>query len=68
MKNKPEQNCAQCKNGYVIRMDGHILCRKFGIIEPAERCRHFVFDPLRRQPLPRVRSEGGYTEEDFSID
>ena len=48
--------CAYCTHAYAGE-DDSIICTKKGIMQSWQRCRSFVYDPLKRRPeapLPPV--------------
>lgn len=49
MKTKPnwDECCSQCELATEIMQGEYFVCRKKGVVEPGEVCRHFTFDPLK---------------------
>ena len=57
-----EKHCAYCKSGSVIN-EGQVICSRRGVVDSADHCRHFCYDPLKRVP-PRpatLRDPVSYT-------
>ncbi|MBR2731242.1 MAG: hypothetical protein IKD72_04555 [Clostridia bacterium] len=48
-KTYPPQ-CAYCGRGRPSPDGKTVLCVKQGMMQPDDRCRSYVYDPLRRQP------------------
>ena len=46
-----EKHCAYCR----------------GIVDSADHCRHFCYDPLKRVPPRPAALNDKYTSEDFSL-
>ena len=44
-----EKHCAYCKSGAVIN-EGQVICSRRGVVDSADHCRHFCYDPLKRVP------------------
>ena len=44
-----EKHCAYCKSGSVIN-EGQVICSHRGVVDSADHCRHFCYDPLKRVP------------------
>ena len=42
-----EKHCAYCKSGSVIN-EGQVICSRRGVVDSADHCRHFCYDPLKR--------------------
>ena len=59
-------SCNICIHGNPAANGDAILCAKRGVMPLHERCRRFVYDPLRRIPKqpPPLRQ---YEAEEFSI-
>ena len=60
--------CDLCEHGTLSRDGTAVLCAKKGIMAPEDRCRKFVYDPLKREPKPRPVLSAEYSEEDFTIE
>ena len=43
-----------------------VLCKKRGVTNYNDSCRHYKYDPLRRVP-EKVKIADGYKPEDFSL-
>jgi len=61
-----EKRCAYCRSGCVIS-DGQVVCSRRGVVDPADHCRHFSYDPLKRVPPRPASLSDKYTSEDFSL-
>ena len=44
-----------------------ILCRRRGVVDGADHCRAFRYDPLRRIPPKPAALRGHFTDADFSL-
>lgn len=44
-----EPRCAYCAHGSTIS-DREVACSRRGVVDSADSCRHFRYDPLRRVP------------------
>ena len=44
-----EPRCAYCAHGKPLGAD-QIVCSRRGVVDSADSCRHFRYDPLRRVP------------------
>ena len=60
------KHCAYCKSGSVIN-EGQVICSRRGVVDSADHCRHFCYDPLKRVPLRPATLRDQYTSEDFSL-
>ncbi len=62
-----EPRCCYCERS--VKLDnGDYICTKKGIVSEGDRCRHFVYDPLKRQPpAPALPDFSRVSEEDFSL-
>ena len=59
--------CQICLHGR-MSVDGQVvLCPLKGVTDPADHCRKFEYDPLRRVPY-RQPSLHTFSESDFSLD
>ena len=61
-----EKHCAYCKCGSVIS-DGKVICSRRGVVDSADHCRHFSYDPLKRVPPRPATLSGKHSAEDFSL-
>ena len=62
-----EPHCAYCQRGTQLE-DGSILCKKKGVVQAADHCRSFRYDPLKRvPPRPAVLDLKQFSDEDFSL-
>ena len=62
-----DPRCAYCKHGTAL--DDHtIMCLKKGVTSPADQCRRFRYDPLKRlPPKPQTLTFPKFSEEDFTL-
>ena len=62
-----EPRCGYCERSAALD-NGDYICVKKGIVSEGGRCRHFVYDPLKRLPAaPAVPDFSQVSEEDFSL-
>lgn len=62
-----EKRCAYCAYGSAIN-DTQAACSRKGVVDSADHCRHFSYDPLKRTPpRPVGLDEGRHSAEDFSL-
>lgn len=61
-----EKHCAYCSSGSVIG-DGQVICSRRGVVDPADHCRHFQYDPLKRVPPRPATLRDRHSAEDFSL-
>ena len=48
-RKKIQKSCEYCTHGTILEND-QVLCSKQGLIDNAEKCRKFRYDPLKREP------------------
>lgn len=50
------QFCEFCEHAVIINDEENVLCSKKGIIGKKQKCRKYVYDPLKRVPrqLPEI--------------
>ena len=59
-------SCAYCLHGRESLVEGEILCKRHGVTNEQDSCRHYRYDPLKRTPrTPKISDQ--YDPEDFSI-
>ena len=62
-----EPRCAYCANGSSIS-ESEVACSRKGVVDSADHCRHFRYDPLRRvPPRPASLDTKAHSPEDFSL-
>lgn len=62
-----EPCCAYCASGTRIG-DEEVACLRKGIVSPAGACRHFKYDPLKRDPpVTAPLKTDAFTQEDFAL-
>lgn len=59
-------NCGYCVHGYPSEYSNEILCKKRGVTNLRDSCRHYKYDPLKREPN-KVKIADNYKPEDFSL-
>jgi hypothetical protein len=42
--------CKYCEHVLQFLGPEKMLCEKRGVVQPVDKCRHFVYDPLKRVP------------------
>lgn len=66
-RKKIDPRCAYCQRGGSLE-NGEVICAKKGIVSEDDHCRHFVYDPLKRQPLiPVALDLSRLEDEDFTL-
>ncbi len=63
---KLPRSCSYCVHGKRSPMNNEILCKKHGVTELRDSCRHYKYDPLKRVP-ERIKIADNYKPEDFSL-
>ena len=63
---KLSRRCAYCVHGKGSDFSDEILCKKKGITEAQDCCRHYKYDPLKREP-ERAKISENYSKEDFLL-
>ena len=62
-----DPRCIYCRRGGNLE-NGEVICPKKGIVSEGFHCRHFVYDPLKRQPpASPVLDLSQLEEEDFEL-
>ena len=62
-----EPSCTYCAHGSPIKEDS-VICEVKGIVRPWDKCRRFLYDPLKREPeTPEVPTTAQLREEDFEL-
>lgn len=62
-----EPRCAYCANGSAVN-EHEVACSRRGVVDGADHCRHFKYDPLRRvPPRPIAFNAGAHDPEEFSL-
>lgn len=63
---KLPQRCEYCLYGNRSQYANEVICKKRGITDVADSCRHYKYDPLKR--VPKDNSvQNTFSAEDFSI-
>lgn len=63
---KLPRSCAYCVHGNCSAYNKEILCRKRGITEHLDSCRHYKYDPLKREPN-KAKIADNYSADDFKL-
>ena len=62
-----EKRCAYCAHGRPVG-ETQIVCERKGVMDAADHCRRFAYDPLRRvPPRPAALETEKYSAEDFKL-
>lgn len=62
-----QPRCAYCKRGVTVDGD-QVMCVKKGLVSPADSCRRFKYDPLKRTPpKPVTVNFSRLSPEDFTL-
>ncbi len=62
-----EKRCAYCAHGSVLN-EREVACPYRGIMDAANQCRRFAYDPLKRiPPRPAAYKKKAYSAEDFKL-
>lgn len=59
--------CKYCAIGRTAPTGAEILCVKRGIMCPDSSCKHFKYDPLKREPERSPKLKTHYSAEDFKL-
>ncbi|MFV0351897.1 MAG: hypothetical protein ACK5JF_06250 [Oscillospiraceae bacterium] len=59
--------CAYCMHGTESSDQVMILCPRFGPVAPSFHCKHFKYDPLRREPKRRPKLPE-FSPDDFKLE
>jgi len=63
---KKNRSCSCCVYGEKSKYTPEVLCRKHGVCEKRDYCRHFKYDILKRVP-EKIKPSKDFAKEDFSI-
>lgn len=63
---KIEPSCEYCKYGRFSADKRIILCEYKGVLTEADKCRKFMYDPIKRVPK-RIRPLPKFEIEDFQL-
>ena len=61
-----DPQCQYCLHGRKSPAGDSVLCEKFGIMSLDYHCKKFVYDPLKREPMPRAVLPS-FDPEDFAL-
>lgn len=66
-RKKIQSSCQHCIFGTKLNQK-QMLCTKRGIVDQADSCRKFSYDPFKRVPVkPKAPDFSQYEEDDFSL-
>jgi len=60
-----EPRCAYCRHGVPLFGKDTIGCTRRGVMDAADHCRKFHYDPFKRVPPKPVRLKDGFSDADF---
>ena len=63
---KYPKKCANCFFGRSPLDRKTVLCEKKGVVEPEGKCRHYIYDPLKRVP-GKTTLDTSFSPEDFEL-
>ena len=63
---KLPHSCEYCVHGSRSAYMKEILCKKRGVTEYRDSCRHYKYDPLKREPN-KAKIADNYNPEDFKL-
>ena len=63
---KLPHHCEYCVHSTILEGSNEILCKKRGITDRTDSCRHYKYDPLKREPLS-TKIADNYKSEDFLL-
>lgn len=58
--------CEYCAIGLCSEYSDEVICKKKGITNRKDSCRHYKYDPLKRTPL-KAKIADNYNSEDFLL-
>ncbi len=64
---KENKSCSCCVFGEKSPFNQDVFCRKHGVCDKRDCCRHFKYDVLKRNPTQKAPSDN-YSPEDFNLD
>ena len=63
---KLQHRCEYCVHGTLSEFANEVLCKKKGITSIQDSCRHYKYDPLKREPA-KAKIADNYKPEDFLL-
>lgn len=63
---KLSHRCEYCVNSKALDGSNEVICKKRGVVDRQDSCRHYKYDPLKRVP-DTAKISKNYTPEDFSL-
>ena len=58
--------CEYCLFGNCSQFSNEVICVKRGVTERNDSCRHYKYDPLKREPK-KIKISNNFEAEDFSL-
>lgn len=65
-KEKHEPRCGYCEHGIIADDTDDVLCKRNGVVNENDSCRHFRYDPLKRKPT-KIRLKTDFDPKDFEL-
>lgn len=63
-----EPRCEYCRSAVPFEDEDVVGCKHRGVMRISDKCRRFVYDPLKRVPdPPRVFKAQEFDKEDFEL-
>ena len=63
-----EPRCTYCAHGSPLADGKRIACRKRGVMDAADHCRSFRYDPIRRIPPKPAVLRTNFSDADFHLE
>lgn len=63
---KLPHHCEYCVFGSCSDYSNEVLCKKRGVTDRKDSCRHYRYDPLKREPAA-AKIADNYKPEDFLL-
>lgn len=63
---KISKSCLYCFHGRKSEFSNDIFCKKRGVTNRLDACRHYKYDALKRTPS-RIKPNDNYNPEDFNL-
>ncbi|MDL2234377.1 hypothetical protein LJC63_12490 [Ruminococcaceae bacterium OttesenSCG-928-L11] len=65
--NRISPACKYCEQGRLsFDRSGAVLCERKGVVAPDYKCRHYRYDPLKREPRRRAPLQK-FSQSDFEL-
>ncbi len=65
-RKKYPKKCGNCLHGTQSDDGRTLLCKKRGAVDPCDVCRHYKYDPLKREPQQPI-FHSDFTADDFKL-